>query len=125
MGCAHAPGPPAAHRSDSRASVQLPHTGDSLPGPVAWPEGARAPGVPRRSAQGGQGLLVVGDVTRLRDRGDHLPADYAAGVNDERTAHGHATVLVEHAVTLRHVTVRPEVRQQPELEAFVLRPDVV
>src|SRR5262249_60242188 len=105
-GCARAPGPPAAYRSDSRASGFRSLTPAVLPG----------------STQRGQSLLVIGDVTRLRRRVDHLPADYAVLVDDERAAYRDAPVFVEHAVPPGHVAVRPEVRQQPELEALPVRP---
>ena len=76
-------------------------------------------------ASSASALLVVGDVACLRDRVDDLPAHDAFLVDDEGAADGQALRLVEHPVGLGDGTVRPEVRQQPELEVLRVRPGAV
>jgi len=70
-------------------------------------------------------LLVVGDVARLRDGVDHLPAHDAFFVDDERAPGRDAPVLIENAVGLGDRSVRPEVREQRELEALRVGPGAV
>src|SRR6185437_17101041 len=78
-----------------------------------------------QSAKRCQRLLVLGKLASLRYRVDHLPPDDAGLVDDERTARGDTTLIIEHTVRLGHLAVRPEIGQQPELVAFGLCPGLV
>src|SRR3954451_7718440 len=79
----------------------------------------------RALAERGERLRVLGKVTRLRDRVDHLPPHHAVLVDDERAPRRETALGVEHTVQPGHVTVRPEVRQQPELEVLGVSPGPV
>jgi beta-glucosidase len=74
------------------------------------------------SREGAQRLLVVGDVARLRDGVDHLPAHHAFLVDDERAPQREAALLIEYPVGLGDRPVRPEVREQGELEVLRVGP---
>src|SRR5580704_4070357 len=65
-------------------------------------------------------LGVLGQIASLRDRVDHLPADDAGLVDDERASGGDAPLIIEDTVRLGHLTMRPEIGQQPELVAFLV-----
>src|SRR3954468_11289740 len=78
-------------------------------------------GVPARS--GGEladGVLPAGLLPRVAGLVDLGEGDGAVGVDEERPAQRHAGLLVEDAVGLRGRPVRPEVREQRELEALLL-----
>src|SRR3954452_16855752 len=65
------------------------------------------------------GVLPAGllsGVTGLVDLGE---GDLPLGVDEEGPAQGHAGLVVEHAVGLGGGAVRPEVRQQGEVEALL------
>src|ERR671930_103705 len=96
--------------------------------PVWWPTGMPAGllypvGHHRMSlGQFGESLLpdlLVAGLTRLVDLGE---ADLALGVDEEGSAVGHASLVVEHAVCLGDLAVRPEVREQRERVALLVRP---
>src|SRR5262249_26683224 len=67
-------------------------------------------------------LLVVGDVSCLRDGVNDLPPHYASLVDDERPPGGDAHVVIEHTVGLGHGAVRPEASEHCEIEMFGLGP---
>ena len=105
---------PAFPRTLPAAGVGLPHT-TSIAGhprllrssPVAWLTGR--PDALTASAQVGEHLLVLGDVTRLGNGIHHFPPDDSGLINDEGSPRGHAPVLVKYSVKLRDTAVRPEV----------------
>jgi hypothetical protein len=105
---------PPFPRTLPAAGVGLPHT-TSIAGhsrllrssPVACSPPARR--VRTASAQVGEHLRVLGDVTRLGNGVHHFPPDHSGLINDERSPRGHAPVLVKYSVKLCDIAVRPEV----------------
>src|SRR3954471_20075092 len=74
------------------------------------------------SASGGQAvhrLLPAGLLPGVAGLVDLGEGDLAVGVEQEGSAQGHAGLVVEDAVGLRRLPVRPEVRQQREVEALL------
>src|SRR4051812_46081417 len=86
---------------------------------AAAPEGTAAR---EKSSQFGHGLLPALLVTSLTRRVDLGEPDHTGSVDQERAADRQTRVRVEDAVRLRHLAVRPEVRQQRELVALLLGP---
>src|SRR5580704_12860017 len=94
---------------------------DSAAQPEA-PEAGRGAGPARELAQLGEGLLIVGDLSRLRDGVNDLPPHDAVLVDDERAADSDAHLVIEDTVGLRDVAVWPEVSEQCEIEMIPLGP---
>ena len=103
--------------TDSALPGTLPPVRVHLPGaaPIAGhsdcSDSAVAPERVPALIQRSQGLLVFGDVSRLRDRVDYLPPYDAVPVDDEGPARGDTPVLVEDTVGPGHAAVRPEIGQ--------------
>src|SRR3712207_6856874 len=66
--------------------------------------------------------MCSSDLASIPRAVDLVERDPPLGVNQEGAAHGHARLVVEHAVGLSDGAVRPEVRQQREVEALLLAP---
>src|SRR4029077_10377257 len=84
-----------------------------------------APPRPGALAERGERLRVFGEIARLRDRVDDLPPHHAVLIDDERPPRRETAFGVEHTVQLGYVPVRPEVRQQAELEMLGVGPGPV
>src|SRR5689334_30538 len=110
----HAPAPGAL----PPLRVRLPH---------AAPVTRQSPRPPRTAtlAERGERLRVFGEIARLRGRVDDLPPHDAVLVDDERPPDRETAFGVEHTVQPGYLAVRPEVRQQAELEMLGVRPGPV
>src|SRR5918998_6610597 len=69
-----------------------------------------------------QGLLPDGLVTGLAGLVELGEADHTVSVHQEGTPVGHASLVVKNPVVLRDLAMRPEVRQQWEIIALLVRP---
>src|SRR3954451_1032689 len=94
--------------------------------PLHCPGGdADGPFRPNERSELGEDPAVLGMVARVGDRVDHLPAQRALLIDDERPAQRPAGHVVEDAVGLGHRSVRPEVGQDREREALLVGPHLV
>src|SRR5215469_17801489 len=69
-----------------------------------------------------EGLLVVGDLSCLRDGVYNLPPHDAVFVDDERAAGGDAHLVIEDTVGPGNFAMWPEVGEHCEIEMFALGP---
>src|SRR5690349_7522502 len=95
------------------------HAGPRHRGPAPSGRGPSRPGELRDRLA--PRLLIAGLSGSVVFREPH----HAGPVDQEGPPVGEAALRIEHAVRLGHRAVRPEIRQQREVVAFALRPDLV
>src|SRR5664280_885017 len=116
-----APGPGQSGGRSNGRRASIPRYG-CYPG---HPDEVATITAPRRRLQRSQHLDVLRLVAGVRQRVHDLVSHDACLVDDERGAQRRAPLVVKDAVALGHRTVRPEVRQQREVEPLLIRPHPV